>query len=150
VAAEGSLPVRPDDPGRDWTEPGVYAVGPGLYRIPLPIPADGLRAVNVYAVRVDLGRGEQGTLRIAQEPLTEPYLDSLRLVRDLPDRVMLPAHGHPGPSVHARVDELVAHHDARLDQSATAVAAGAHTAFEVAQRLRRTGVDGVRHYGTDG
>jgi glyoxylase-like metal-dependent hydrolase (beta-lactamase superfamily II) len=34
----------------DWTEPGVYEVVPGVHRIPLPLPNDGLRAVNVYAV----------------------------------------------------------------------------------------------------
>ncbi|GAA4471041.1 MBL fold metallo-hydrolase [Phytohabitans houttuyneae] len=293
----------PDDPERDWTAPGVYEVRPGLYRIPLPLPQDGLRAVNVYAVRdgdaivlvdsgwavpaahdqlrralraldagedrisrilvthvhrdhynlavrlrrgnphirVGLGRGEQPALRVAQGPVTEPwgvladqlrregapglakelvtsvpvdhdpadwadpdvwidaprdialrtatwrayptpghtrghvvfddaargvmfcgdhvlphitpsigfepcpavsplrdYLHSLRLVRDLPDRMMLPAHGPTGPSVHARVDELVRHHDVRLRQSAEAVAAGAVTAYEVARLLRWT------------
>src|SRR5260370_40750622 len=40
-----------DDPAGDWTAPGVYQVGAGLSRIPLPLPQDGLRAVNVYAVR---------------------------------------------------------------------------------------------------
>ena len=34
----------------DWTTPGVYEVVPGVHRIPLPLPNDGLRAVNVYAV----------------------------------------------------------------------------------------------------
>jgi glyoxylase-like metal-dependent hydrolase (beta-lactamase superfamily II) len=34
----------------DWTAPGVFEVVPGVYRIPLPLPNDGLRAVNVYAV----------------------------------------------------------------------------------------------------
>jgi glyoxylase-like metal-dependent hydrolase (beta-lactamase superfamily II) len=34
----------------DWTAPGVYEVVPGVHRIPLPLPNDGLRAVNVYAV----------------------------------------------------------------------------------------------------
>src|SRR5581483_9300437 len=34
----------------DWTTPGVYEVVPGVYRIPLPLPNDGLRAVNVYAI----------------------------------------------------------------------------------------------------
>lgn len=73
----------------------------------------------------------------AVSPLRD-YLDSLRLVRSLPDRTMLPAHGPTGPSVHARVDELVLHHDVRLRQSAEAVAAGAVTAYEVARRLRWT------------
>lgn len=66
------------------------------------------------------------------------YLDSLRLVRELPDRAMLPAHGHPGPSVHARVDELIEHHDIRLRHTLDAVTSGGDTAFEVAQRLRWT------------
>jgi glyoxylase-like metal-dependent hydrolase (beta-lactamase superfamily II) len=44
-----------DDPERDWTESGVYAVAPGIYRIPLPLHADGLRAVNVYALRHESG-----------------------------------------------------------------------------------------------
>jgi glyoxylase-like metal-dependent hydrolase (beta-lactamase superfamily II) len=34
----------------DWTTPGVYEVVPGVHRIPLPLPNDGLRAVNVYAL----------------------------------------------------------------------------------------------------
>ncbi|MBO0809198.1 MAG: MBL fold metallo-hydrolase, partial [Actinobacteria bacterium] len=33
-----------------WTEPGAFAVAPGVHRIPLPLPSDGLRAVNVYAI----------------------------------------------------------------------------------------------------
>jgi glyoxylase-like metal-dependent hydrolase (beta-lactamase superfamily II) len=39
-----------DDPAGDWTAPGVYRCAPGVYRIPLPLPNDGLRAVNVYAL----------------------------------------------------------------------------------------------------
>jgi glyoxylase-like metal-dependent hydrolase (beta-lactamase superfamily II) len=43
--------IEPDDPEADWTAAGVYEVAEGLYRIPLPLPMDGLRAVNVYALR---------------------------------------------------------------------------------------------------
>jgi glyoxylase-like metal-dependent hydrolase (beta-lactamase superfamily II) len=287
-----------DDPERDWTAPGVYEVGAGLYRIPLPLPDDGLRAVNVYAardgeglvlvdsgwalakarelleqavkvldcsladvrrflvthvhrdhytlaialrrefgMRISLGRGEAGTLRIAQDPGLSPwtgllaqlhrggaddlgrelqkvpsnhdvtdwadpddwldapghveletgtwqmhptpghtrghvvfvdagrdvmfagdhvlpritpsigfeqkpaelplraYLDSLKLVRGLPDRRLLPAHGPVSPSVHARVDELLDHHDRRLRQIDETIDAGAGTAADAARRL---------------
>jgi glyoxylase-like metal-dependent hydrolase (beta-lactamase superfamily II) len=342
------MQLQADDPDADWTTPGVYDVGAGVYRIPLPLPQDGLRAVNVYAVRdgdgltlvdsgwaiteardlleqavklldsslagvrrflvthvhrdhytlavtlrrefgmrVSLGEGEAGTLQAIRDPDVAPwhhlltqlrlggaadlirqttaqwsghrldlsewedpdewlqppqeipfdsgawqvhatpghtrghvvfvdaerdvmfagdhvlpritpsigfeqnaadyplrdYLDSLRLVRALPDRRLLPAHGPVAPSVHRRVDELIEHHDTRLAQIDETVDAGASTASEsahrmlwtrrgrsfdqldllsqclavtetmahldvlaLAGRLRRTEVDGVRHY----
>jgi glyoxylase-like metal-dependent hydrolase (beta-lactamase superfamily II) len=37
-------------PSADWTAAGTYRVAPSVYRIPLPLPTDGLRAVNVYAI----------------------------------------------------------------------------------------------------
>jgi glyoxylase-like metal-dependent hydrolase (beta-lactamase superfamily II) len=73
-----------------------------------------------------------------QAPDTLPlgaYLDSLRLVRALPDRLLLPAHGPVSPSVHARVDELVDHHDVRLRQMHELVDQGASTADETARRM---------------
>lgn len=294
--------IRSEDPERDWTAPGVFEVAPEVYRIPLPLPTDALRAVNVYAVRdgdglvlvdsgwalaeardalalalralertftdvrrflithvhrdhytlgvalrrefgtrVSLGRGEApnlagirdlarrpwaglagqlvrggadalareldeaspetpdldnwadpddwldapGIVQLAQTswqmyptpghtrghvvfvdpgrdlmfagdhvlPRITPsigfeqataelplgdYLDSLRLVRELPDRRLLPAHGPVAPSVHHRVEELLDHHDTRLTDCARAVEAGAGTAFEAAHRLRWT------------
>jgi glyoxylase-like metal-dependent hydrolase (beta-lactamase superfamily II) len=33
-----------------WTEPGVEDLGGGVHRIPVPLPMDGLKAVNVYAI----------------------------------------------------------------------------------------------------
>jgi glyoxylase-like metal-dependent hydrolase (beta-lactamase superfamily II) len=39
-----------DDPDGDWTAPGVHRCSPAVHRIPLPLPNDGLRAVNVYAI----------------------------------------------------------------------------------------------------
>ena len=33
-----------------WTDPGAHPVAPGVHRIPLPLPGDALKAVNVYAV----------------------------------------------------------------------------------------------------
>jgi glyoxylase-like metal-dependent hydrolase (beta-lactamase superfamily II) len=73
----------------------------------------------------------------AAHPLRD-YLQSLELVRSLPDRRLLPAHGPVTESAHARIDELLAHHQERLDQCAAAVAAGAATAYEAARALRWT------------
>jgi glyoxylase-like metal-dependent hydrolase (beta-lactamase superfamily II) len=66
------------------------------------------------------------------------YLDSLARVRSMPDAVLLPAHGPVAPSVHARVDELLAHHDVRLERTERALAAGVTTAYQAAEQLRWT------------
>lgn len=63
------------------------------------------------------------------------YLASLRLVADLPDVRMLPAHGPVSDSVHARTAELFAHHDQRLVETQATVEKGAGTAFESARML---------------
>jgi glyoxylase-like metal-dependent hydrolase (beta-lactamase superfamily II) len=42
------------------------------------------------------------------------YLSSLETLLARPDALLLPAHGAPGPSAHARATELLEHHDVRL------------------------------------
>lgn len=285
--------------GDDWTEPGAFPVAVGVYRIPLPLPTDGLRAVNVYAIEtrsglvlvdggwaiqesqkqleaalrtidykvtditrflvthvhrdhytqasvigrqvgahVSLGVGEKPTLDLIRGGWTAPdpqaaqlsragastlaeqwaalteleqpdrthwgypdawlngdrtldvgdralvavstpghtqghyvfadlasnllfagdhvlpaitpsigfeaapgpnplgdFLNSLAKVRALPDLILLPAHGAVTVSSHARVDELAAHHDHRLQLCLEAVDAGAVTAHAVANEL---------------
>jgi glyoxylase-like metal-dependent hydrolase (beta-lactamase superfamily II) len=66
------------------------------------------------------------------------YLSSLHLVLSMPDAQLLPAHGPVTGSVHARVHELLAHHEQRLAACAAAVASGADLAYEVARILRWT------------
>jgi len=70
----------------------------------------------------------------AKQPLAD-YLDSLRLVRSYPDLRLLPAHGPVTASTHARVDELLAHHEERLAETLAAARDGAGTAYEAARRL---------------
>lgn len=72
-----------------------------------------------------------------QSPLRD-YLASLRIVNALPDARLLPAHGPTTGSTHARVAELLEHHEMRLTETADAVAHGASTGFEVANRLTWT------------
>jgi len=294
------------DPGidGDWTEPGAYEVSPGLHRVPLPLPNDGLRAVNVYVLdgpdglvlvdsgwaiaearttldtaldalghsvtdirrflithvhrdhytqavyirrefgtRVALGAGDRGNLDIVMRegrpPLAEQmqhlrllgaddlaaklaaflgkehdpvdagweypddwfrggeridagtlrldvvptpghtqghvvyhdtdagilfggdhvlptitpsigfepvlsanplgdFLGSLATVRARPDARLLPAHGPVTASAHTRVDELVAHHGQRLDETLAAIAGGSVSAWDVAGQLKWT------------
>lgn len=294
--------VTVDDPEADWTAPGVYEVAAGVYRIPLPLPMDGLKAVNVYALvdgddlvlidsgwaiaaarerleaglkalgrgfpdvrrflvthvhqdhytqavalrrefggSIGLGAGERDTLSMVisgadrtdspfprrlreagalavldrmsalgpppRDPMTwdEPdewltdratakvgtrelvaietpghtrghlvfrddaagvlfagdhvlphitpsigfesapaefplrdYLNSLRLVRSLPDTRLLPAHGPVTASAHRRVDELLEHHDQRLEVIFGMVGRGASTAFAAATMMTWT------------
>lgn len=63
------------------------------------------------------------------------YMDSLRLVRAMPDRRLLPAHGPVVPSAHGRIDELLAHHDIRLSATLDAVSSGCESALEVASSV---------------
>lgn len=39
----------------DWADPGAHEVADGVFRIPLGMPGDGLRAVNVYAMETGDG-----------------------------------------------------------------------------------------------
>jgi glyoxylase-like metal-dependent hydrolase (beta-lactamase superfamily II) len=65
----------------------------------------------------------------------EHYLGSLRLMLTLPDARLLPAHGPVRASTHARVNELLEHHEVRLAQTREAASQGQVTAWEVAQVL---------------
>jgi glyoxylase-like metal-dependent hydrolase (beta-lactamase superfamily II) len=69
-----------------------------------------------------------------EQPLRD-FMESLRKVRELPDLQVLPAHGPTGISSHQRVDELLAHHDERLEACKVAVKGGAVTAWDVAGEL---------------
>ena len=46
--------VSPDS-GEHWTAEGAWQVAEGIHRIPLPLPMDGLKAINVYVIATDDG-----------------------------------------------------------------------------------------------
>lgn len=71
---------------------------------------------------------------LAEQPLGD-FLASLTRMRQLPDLRLMPAHGPIAPSTHARVDELIAHHEDRLRLSVDAVRGGAQTSYDVAGEL---------------
>jgi glyoxylase-like metal-dependent hydrolase (beta-lactamase superfamily II) len=66
------------------------------------------------------------------------YLGSLARVLELPDAMLLPAHGPAGGSTHARAHALLAHHEQRLADTRAALVDGAGAALEVARILRWT------------
>ncbi|QDH10679.1 MBL fold metallo-hydrolase [Nocardioides dongxiaopingii] len=81
------------------------------------------------------------TVPAAALPLGD-FMASLTKVRGLPDLTVLPAHGPVAPSSHARVGELLAHHEERLGDSLAAVPSSADdgavagaTALDVARTL---------------
>ena len=46
--------VSPDS-GEHWSKEGAWQVAEGIHRIPLPLPMDGLKAINVYVIETDDG-----------------------------------------------------------------------------------------------
>jgi len=69
-----------------------------------------------------------------EQPLRE-YLESLNVVRRLPDMRLLPAHGPVSPSAHARIDELIEHHDRRLALMAEVLTGSERTGYDVARAI---------------
>lgn len=130
-----------------WLQPGRVAVGEAELRI---IPTPGHTVGHV--VFADTGRGllfagdhvlphitpSIGVEGVAAPSPLKSYLDSLRTVRELPDLLLLPAHGPVAPSSHARVDDLLAHHDARLAAIRRIASTGRSTAAEIAGQLTWT------------
>jgi glyoxylase-like metal-dependent hydrolase (beta-lactamase superfamily II) len=148
-ATIGDMPAR-----AEWELPDEWIAGPAAIALaarkldPLPTPghtrghlcyldaAAGLLFAGDHVLpHITPSIGFEPAL--ASLPLGD-YLQSLRLVRELPDTMLLPAHGPVTGSVHARVDALLAHHAERLDATERAVAGGADTAYEAARVLRWT------------
>jgi len=131
-----------------WLDPGEYAVGDRvLEAVATPGHTKG------HLVYHDLGAGllyagdhllptispsigfELGEWEL---PLAS-YLTSLERVLQRPDARLLPAHGAPGPSAHARATELLEHHDVRLAETSRALdECGTATASRVARMLTWT------------
>jgi glyoxylase-like metal-dependent hydrolase (beta-lactamase superfamily II) len=128
-----------------WLEPGAYAVGgreleavatPGHTRGHLVFhdlagellfAGDHLLPTISPSIGFELGEWEL--------PLGD-YLLSLEDILQRPDAALLPAHGMPGPSAHARATELLEHHELRLAETASAVdQCGSATAAQVARIL---------------
>jgi glyoxylase-like metal-dependent hydrolase (beta-lactamase superfamily II) len=104
--------------GHDWRVIAGYGHSPehaALYCVALNVLISGDMVLPRISTNVSV---------FAVEPEGNPlqqYLDSLARYADLPhDVLVLPAHGKPFRGLHVRVDQLRAHHAARLDEVATA------------------------------
>ncbi|MDH5540676.1 MAG: MBL fold metallo-hydrolase [Rhizobacter sp.] len=79
------------------------------------------------------------------EPEANPlplYLASIAKMRGLPsDTLVLPSHGRPFKGLHVRIEQLVAHHDARLGDVLAACAATPQTAADLLTVLFRRKLD---------
>ena len=68
------------------------------------------------------------------DPLGD-FLDALRAVRSLPVTRVLPAHGDPFDDLAGRVDQILAHHDSRLQATLEAVGDAERDAYRVCRTL---------------
>ncbi|MGI9505207.1 MAG: MBL fold metallo-hydrolase, partial [Geminicoccaceae bacterium] len=68
------------------------------------------------------------------DPLND-YIESLEPYRDLPETTLvLPSHGQPFRGLHARIDQLIGHHQDRLERAVDAAGDG-RTAIEIMPAL---------------
>jgi len=71
----------------------------------------------------------------ATEPLADPltdYMSSLGRFRALPEHTLvLPSHGFPFTGLETRLDQLIAHHEERLDTLAAALGADGKTTVDL-------------------
>ena len=127
----------------EWLEPGAIDLGNRSVRV-LATPGhtrghivfveeeSGLLFAGDHVLpKITPSIGFEG--RPAPDPLKD-FLTSLAKMKALPDLRLLPAHGPVAESTHARVVELVAHHDARLAEMG-ALLASEKTAFDVANNV---------------
>lgn len=67
----------------------------------------------------------------------EDYLNSLNKVRELNPKIVYPAHGDPINDVNTRINEIIKHHEERLNEIYDIISYnGKLTAFGVAKRIK--------------
>ncbi|CAA9316053.1 MAG: MBL-fold metallo-hydrolase superfamily [uncultured Frankineae bacterium] len=134
-------PVRALDPahrlGDEGLGEGDVVAGGGLEVRVLATPghtADSLSFVLDDAVLTGdtvLGRGT--TVVAHPDGVLTDYLASLRRLRELGGRTVLPGHGPELPSAGEAAERYLAHREARLEQVRAAVAGGATGASDVVE-----------------
>ena len=144
AAAEDGLPIGAAAPTR-LLEPGdELALAGERWRVHLlPGHADGHIALHGLTSGRLIGGDvllEEITPNVGRWPDTaaDPlgsYLGSLDAIDRLAPSLVLPGHGPPIAEAARRTEEIRAHHRERLTVTEAALAAGAETAYAVAQRV---------------
>jgi len=85
------------------------------------------------------------TPNVGSWPETEPnplarYLKSIRNVRDLPADLVLPGHGPLFHDLGGRIDELLRHHEERMELMRREIEGAPKTPFEVSRKVFRYGL----------
>lgn len=134
---------------KEWDSPGVEQVLEGVFRIPLPLPNDGLRAVNVYAI----SEGSAVTLIDAGWALTESLAALERGLSEIGHALsdverFLVTHAHGDHYAQAlTVRRMFGSHvsiGAGERRSIEAMASPAYEPFsKMEQSLRRAGADEI-------
>ena len=88
------MPPVPND-RYQWIEEGAFEVVPGVYRIPLPLPFDGLRAVNTYAIETEDGLVMIDSGWVLQETKDQLERSLAKIGAGLGDVQALPDHPYP-------------------------------------------------------
>lgn len=125
--------------GHEWACLAGYGHAPE--HIALHCPAQGV----LISGDMVLPRISTNVSVIDLEPEADPlplYLASLERLRALAaDTLVLPSHGRPFRGLHTRIDQLQAHHAARLDEVLQACAASPCSAAELLPVLFRRPLD---------
>jgi glyoxylase-like metal-dependent hydrolase (beta-lactamase superfamily II) len=129
--------IRDGEPTRIGAESWQVATGRGhapdmatLYSAARGVLISADQILPRISPYIGLHPGEPGA-----DPLGD-FLSSNERFRTLPEATLvLPSHGEPFRTLHARIDSLAAHHAARLDDLVMACRAEPATAFEAAQAV---------------
>ncbi len=94
------------------------------------LPGDGILLAGDHILPDITPNLSPDIFRLEYRPL-KSFLESLGAIRDLPVRMVYPAHGDPYPDLAKRVDEIREHHAERTQLIVEALQGKEKTAFEV-------------------
>jgi glyoxylase-like metal-dependent hydrolase (beta-lactamase superfamily II) len=138
VFREATVPFRVDrhlQPGEKFTLGGrtievIAAPGHTAGQMCFYLPGDGILLAGDHILPDITPNLSPDIFRLEYRPLRS-FLESLCAVRDLPVRMVWPAHGDPYPDLARRVDEILGHHAERTRLIVEALRGEEKTAFEV-------------------